>query len=106
MLHLLLAAALALQRTGHASSFYAIVVNVGDRVLHTVDERFVSFTMDTAGLSTAFASGDLEAADVVALAKAVSPAYIRLSGGAADSLGYRAFGECERVVQARTPGQI
>ena len=41
----------------------------------------------------------------MALAKAVSPAYIRLSGGAADSLGFRASGECEEATaQSRTPG--
>ena len=74
---LLLAPALALERATYTGGG-AKVVTVGNAVLHTVDERFVSFTMDTAGLSTAFASGDLEADDVLALAKAVSPAYIRL----------------------------
>ena len=66
------------------------IVSVGDTVLHTVDPRFVSFTMDTGGLSSGYASGDLEASDVRALAAAVAPAYLRLSGGMADSLGFHA----------------
>ena len=58
-------------------------------VLHTVGARFVSFTMDTGDIPSGYVGGDLEAEGVVALARAVRPGYLRLSVGAADSLGYR-----------------
>ena len=73
-----------------ATVYPAVVVVPGKVALHRVDPKFVSFTMDTGAIASAYAGGDLEAKDVLALAKAVGPAYIRLSGGAADSLGYRA----------------
>jgi hypothetical protein len=97
----------------------AVVVSVGDAVLHTVDSRFVSFTMDTGFISSGYSSGDLEAPDVLALARAVGPGFLRLSGGRADSLGYRPDGpvgavasvldrcvgdDCGNCDAANTPG--
>ena len=53
--------------------------------------------MDTGGLPSGYANADLEHADVVALAKAMSPAYMRLSGGTADSLGYRPTSDIQNI---------
>jgi hypothetical protein len=61
----------------------------GSRAVHVVDDSFVSVTMDTGGLASGYASADLESADVINLARAMAPAYLRLSGGMADGLGFR-----------------
>jgi hypothetical protein len=74
----------------HRSDVVEQVSVPGNTVLHTVQADFVSFTMDTGGISSGFSKADLEAADVLALARGVGPGYLRLSGGAADSLGYSA----------------
>jgi hypothetical protein len=64
----------------------------GSVVVHELDERFVSFTMDTGRIADGYDSADLESPDVITLASALGPAYLRLSGGKADSLGYRRSG--------------
>ena len=72
----------------------------GTKAVHTVDDLFVSFTMDTGDIAGGYATMDMEAPDVRALVRAVGPAYVRLSGGLADSLGYNAT-----TVPASSPSQ-
>ena len=52
-------------------------------------EKFVSFTLDTGELPSGYSDMDMESPDVLALVSAVAPAYIRLSGGRADSMGFK-----------------
>ena len=75
---------------GGAAASAALPVEIdASAVMHTVDERFVSFTMDTGHIASGFASADLESKDVITLARAIGPAYLRLSGSATDGLGFR-----------------
>lgn len=64
-----------------------VAVN-GAAAVHIVDDLFVSFTMDTGDIASGYAGMDMESPEVLALVRAVGPAYVRLSGGVADSLGY------------------
>jgi len=59
-----------------------------DRLLPR-QEKFVSFTLDTGKLPSGYSDMEMESPDVLALVSAVAPAYIRLSGGRADSMGFR-----------------
>lgn len=59
-----------------------------DRLLHH-QEKFVSFTLDTGKLPSGYSDMEMESPEVLALVSAVGPAYIRLSGGRADSMGFR-----------------
>ena len=61
-----------------------------DRLLP--QEKFVSFTLDTGELPSGYSDMDMESPDVLALVSAVGPAYIRLSGGDADSMGFKQDG--------------
>ena len=67
----------------------SISVQIDRNVVHTTDPLFVSVTMDTGSLASGYAGADLEATDMITLARSLGPAYLRLSGGAADGLGYR-----------------
>ena len=52
-------------------------------------DKFVSFTLDTGALPSGFSDMHMESPDVLALVSAIGPAYIRLSGGDADSMGFK-----------------
>jgi len=68
-----------------------VVISVDtSSIIHALDPFFISFTMDTGRIAGGYAGADLESSRMITMAKAVGPAYLRLSGGRADSLGYNA----------------
>jgi heparanase len=58
------------------------------KIVHTVDTKFISFTIDAGEIVAGYAVNKLDSNRMKVLTKALSPAYLRLSGGSADSVGY------------------
>ena len=71
-----------------------------NRAVHTVDDKFISFTLDTGGLPSGYSDMDMESPDVLALVSGIGPGYIRLSGGAADSMGFDSTGDGSALAAA------
>ena len=55
-------------------------------IVHRLDPQFISFTIDSGDMP--YAKCALESPEMITLTKAIGPAYLRLSGGAADGLAY------------------
>ena len=66
---------------------HSVIID-GGNIVHSVDERFVSFTIDAGEMAAGYAVNDLTSKNMIILTKALTPAYLRLSGGSADSIGY------------------
>ena len=74
----------------------------GTKAVHVTNERYLSFGMDSNTVRNHWGAFDFKSVRLKTLAKALAPAYLRLSGTDADRLIFNAIVRNSRVSPAQT----